>query len=275
MRRKPIEDDELYDPRYPRHMEVVRDGGRVSVPLMLSDSASGLVQRSPVMDARMRQHQSLLDHYSRVGASALRGSAHRPHCLISDSAEARIARAGAEQARDGWIAGLTDAWRNPVGPTVPRRGDDFEDIPPGSRSDFSSDVDNARLRQPGIDPDADDDGDDAERAYEERNRYLESAWKQGAQGPWARSVWAAQSAVKSGAPDNAARVEALRRRTTYERRDTMSDAEARQDRDQACDEMVNRLQNACAGRRVEGARKGPGPAGRTRPGFSRAGSACR
>jgi hypothetical protein len=76
--------------------------------------------------------------------------------------------------------------------------------------------------------------------------------------PYARSVWAAQNAIRSGAPDNSDRVEAMQRRMNlsqpyataasvaaerarYQPRDA---ATAQRIKDQAYFEMVERNQNA-------------------------------
>jgi hypothetical protein len=266
-------DDDLYERKYyPR--KVFKDGRGPRVPLMLSDSAPSLARRQPLMDARMQAHLRVLDGYRRIGSRFVRQ--HGPHEVRVTDASVMEARSEAERSRDRWIASLRDAYRPPQGGIVG----------PGAPSDYDwSDVDKARLRQPalntgplaGDDPDPDDDRDDddgmtdAERAYQERNAYLENAYKVGAPGayrgfdPYALSMWSSQNAISSGSPDAAAANEAyMRRLSAYDPRATaasvtaqnrryqpgardahpMSDSEARADRDHAYGEMLHRLETA-------------------------------
>jgi hypothetical protein len=113
-------DDDLddYDPRYfPR--KVFKDGRGPRVHLMLTDAAS---RRVPLMDARAREHQCLLDGYARIGAAAAAGTAgHRPGQVSLSDAMVRNARSKSEHARAEWVRKLKDMWRDgPVG-GIPRK----------------------------------------------------------------------------------------------------------------------------------------------------------
>jgi hypothetical protein len=89
--------DDIYDPRFfPR--KVVRDGGRVRVPLALTD---GMPDRTPpgraVFDARN----------------------HRPRFAVLGDAELQDARRRAAEARQEDIARISNAWRGPGNPPPP------------------------------------------------------------------------------------------------------------------------------------------------------------
>jgi hypothetical protein len=116
------DDDGLFDPAYPG-LKVVRDGGRVRVPLFLTDS--GMPDRTPprraVFDARN----------------------HRPR--FADLTDPRLQdglRAAAD-ARAKCIAELQDAWRTPIGgiggaahttaPPADQPDEDDDDLSPRDR----------------------------------------------------------------------------------------------------------------------------------------------
>jgi hypothetical protein len=115
------DDDGLFDPAYPG-LKVVRDGGRVRVPLFLTDSGMPDMTslRRAVFDARN----------------------HRPR--FADLTDARLQdglRAAAD-ARAKYIAELQDAWRTPIGgiggaphTTAPPadQPDDDDDLSPRDR----------------------------------------------------------------------------------------------------------------------------------------------
>jgi hypothetical protein len=121
-------DQEVFDRRHwPRR--VYRDGHGPHVRLTLTDAAS---RPRPLMDARMIEHQRLLDHYARLGAASAHNN--RPHAARLTDADMRKR----EAARQATIVEMRDAWKQPFG--------------------------DGRLRFAGIDPngdhDQDDDGDD-------------------------------------------------------------------------------------------------------------------
>jgi hypothetical protein len=232
-RRRYVDDDEpwddnLYEAKY-YPKRVFKDGKGPHVTLMLTDSAPARSRRPTLLDGyRLSDSQALL---------------HRPHQVSMNDAGVRTARVEAESARDEMIARLNDAWRHPladrlVGGGLPRDRDD------------------------------EDGDDDPDRAYEERNAYLQNAYKTGAPGvgfpapyhgpdPYALSVWSQQAAIRNGDPES---VDAMQRRMQafqpnataesvrgerYRPRDAMTDAAAaRSDKEAAYSEMLHRLENA-------------------------------
>jgi hypothetical protein len=88
------DDDDLYDPRYPGK-KVVRDGGKVHVPITLTDGMPDWMQapRRAVFDARH----------------------HRPRFADLTDARLQDGLKQAAEARSEWIKGLQDAWRAPTG----------------------------------------------------------------------------------------------------------------------------------------------------------------
>ena len=92
------DDDGLFDPAYPG-LKVVRDGGRVRVPLALADS--GMPDMTPprraVFDARN----------------------HQPRFAVLGDAELQDARRRAAEARQEYIARICDAHRGPGAELAP------------------------------------------------------------------------------------------------------------------------------------------------------------
>ena len=92
------DDDGPFDPAYPG-LKVVRDGGRVRVPLALADS--GMPDMTPprraVFDARN----------------------HQPRFAVLGDAELQDARRRAAEARQEDIARISNAWRGPGNPPPP------------------------------------------------------------------------------------------------------------------------------------------------------------
>jgi hypothetical protein len=218
LRRFDDDDDDLslYDPRWlKRGKKVVRDGGRVTVGLMLTDAASR--RFTPVMDARAREHERVLDSYR---LSDRQAAAHRPHeaTLSLSDADIRAARSRSEHAREQWIRRMQDQWSEPIGglPRKPPNGNGNGDDGDGNRDD-------------------DNDSDPRSASERARDAWIErqsNAWRdpvgRGAyagpnpahaySGPsdYARGVWSAQNAIRPGSPYAAEQVEAARRKTTRE-----------------------------------------------------------
>jgi hypothetical protein len=217
------DDEDLYDPAYPRHMKVVRDGGRASVPVMLTDSAS---RRVPLMDARAREHQRLLDGYSRIGAAAAQGTAgHRPGQVSLSDSVVRNARSRSEFARAEWIRKMQDQWSSPAG-GIPRSPSDDDDG-------------------------GDNGGDPVDAARQDYIRRITTDYQRGVvagptpsgaaygpPGPYARGAWASQAAVDPRSPDMWSQVERARRRVTMEGNDAGEDAKA-----QAWSDYCTRIAN--------------------------------
>ncbi len=91
MQRRPVDDDDddsLFDPAYPG-LKVVRDGGRVRVPISLTD---GMPSGRP---------------------------SWRPHRVAVSDAELRDARAARDAAYDARSRWLQDAWRGPGSELAP------------------------------------------------------------------------------------------------------------------------------------------------------------
>ena len=95
-----------YDKRYPGQ-RVIGDRGRVRVPIMLSDAMP------PEYRAAMSMSLQRND-----------AARHRPHQLVSDSAELRDAEREAARAYDERNDFLRDAWRSPSNPSPPDHDDD-------------------------------------------------------------------------------------------------------------------------------------------------------
>jgi hypothetical protein len=93
------EDPDLYDPKYPG-LRVVKDGKGVRVPIYMTDGMPPEWMRSlcPAPSDTLR---------------------HRPHQLVSDSAELRDAEREAARAYDERNDFLRDAWRSPSNPPPP------------------------------------------------------------------------------------------------------------------------------------------------------------
>jgi hypothetical protein len=84
------DDDGLFDPAYPG-LKVVRDGGRVRVPLALTDGMPDITPpRRAVFDARN----------------------HRPRFAVLGDAELQDAQRRAAEARQEYIARNCNAWRD-------------------------------------------------------------------------------------------------------------------------------------------------------------------
>jgi len=91
------DDDGLFDPAYPG-LKVVRDGGRVRVPLALTDGMPDITPpRRAVFDARN----------------------HRPRFAVLGDAELQDARRRAAEARQEDIARICNAWRGPGAELAP------------------------------------------------------------------------------------------------------------------------------------------------------------
>ena len=107
------DDDGPYDPRYPGQ-RVVADGGRVRVPVMLTD---GMPDWMPP-----RRRPALYD-----------ASAHRPHFAVVDASDPHVR--AAERAYEDRSRWLQDAWKTP---SVSQRDaapppDDDEELSPRDR----------------------------------------------------------------------------------------------------------------------------------------------
>jgi hypothetical protein len=102
-RRRFDDDDDLYDDegngpydkRYPGQ-RVIADRGKVSVPIMLTDSMP------PAYRAAISRRPALYD-----------ASAHRPHFAVVDASDPHVK--AAERAYHDRSKWLQDAWRNPSG----------------------------------------------------------------------------------------------------------------------------------------------------------------
>ena len=91
------DDDGLFDPAYPG-LKVVRDGGRVRVPLALTDGMPDITPpRRAVFDARN----------------------HQPRFAVLGDAELQDARRRAAEARQEYIARICDAHRGPGAELAP------------------------------------------------------------------------------------------------------------------------------------------------------------
>ena len=173
------DDDGPYDPRYPGQ-RVVADGGRVRVPVMLTDGMPDwMPPRRAVFDARNHR-----PHYADLSDAALQDGLRR--------AEA------AYEAHNRW---LEDAWRGPSNPPPPgpRPGESARDAyirnlqsayrtPPGQVvSDPDGEDDDPRAKANAIEaqrrrwtaeiPAKDAALADRDIAYGEYLDYLQNAWK--------------------------------------------------------------------------------------------------
>jgi hypothetical protein len=190
-------------------------------------------------------------------------------------------RARVETARDQWVRSLKDAWRTPQGGVIGAPApSDYDQTSGEALADPCGSPGRARWRLPGNNtrPLAGDDPDDpdndrdefpeseAERARLEYIDQVSNAYRAGAPvfSDYAKSVWSAQAAIRSGSPDAADQNEALTRRMSgYEpnataasvkaerlryKSDGLTDAEARADRRAAFNEYLHRLENAWKGR---------------------------
>jgi hypothetical protein len=232
------DDPDLYDPAYPGQ-RVIADGKGIRVPVQLTDAAAWMplppTRRFTIMDARVREHNRLLDSYRMSDSEA---AAHRPHeatATLSDSA-IHNARSKSEHARELWKLRLKDAWKSAAGPSpidTYGEGDD---------------------RDEAFDPD--DDLPDGVSASElERARWIDRMSRQwqdpmprgtyagpnpsggyGGPGRYAQSVWSAQNAIDPRSPGAWGQVERARRVTTRE-----SPTDAGDDRALAYSEYLNRV----------------------------------
>jgi hypothetical protein len=225
-----VEEEELRR----RKRMMVPDGGRVSVPLFLTDSAP---YRRPVFDGALHRPGPVID--------ALQGRAR-----VTDAAAGRRARCDDEYERRSNL--MADAWTwNKLGVLAPvavgdaprdawirristdyQRGAPRYDLDPTRSANNTTPLPN--------DDDDDDDGDGDSYATD----------------PYARSVWSAQTAIRSGSPDNADRVEAMQRRMSMSqlnataesvagerRRYRPRDAAAIADKETAYAEYCRRIEN--------------------------------
>jgi hypothetical protein len=204
LRRRFDDDDDDYDPKYPGK-RVFKDGLGPRVHLMLTDSSPR--RFVPVMDARAREHQRVLDSYRLTDAEAAR---HKPHEARLSDADVR----SRSEAREAMIAQARDAWKRPIGGVLSvNEPDDDED------------------------ENGDDDGvDPVEKARQDYITRTTNAWRE----PW-RGAGAGPSSAdayaKGNDPGRAANaVEAQRRRWTRE-----SPSDAGDDRARAYAEYCRRI----------------------------------
>ena len=148
MRRSRVDDDDdlsLYDPEWlARGKKVVRDGGVVRTSIMLMDGVPN--PRPMLFDA----------------------SRHRPHYVVSDSAEVRDAERAAARAYEAHNKWLQDAWRGKCNPPPPPLKDGES-----PRDAYIRRLSNAWTPQPDLparDPDDDDDPEAAATAVEAQRR---------------------------------------------------------------------------------------------------------
>jgi hypothetical protein len=240
-RRRRVDDDEVdesdFDPMYPRHMEVIRDGGRVRARMALMNGLPSWLpprRAQPMMDAR--SYQRVLDGYSRLGAAA----GHRPGQVSLTDSKVRYARTASEDARDAWIMEQQDAWKGAAtgpspGDVINGPDDDDDAMDPGDAPAGVSEADLERARWI-------DRMSNAWRDPVGRGAYAGPDLSHGYGGPsgYAEGVWSAQNAIRPGSAYAVHQVEAARRKTT---RESPTDA-ALSDRDAAYGEYLDYIQNA-------------------------------
>jgi hypothetical protein len=149
------DDDDLYDPAYPG-LKVVRDGGRIRVPIQLTDGAPPAwmrLPRRPVFDA----------------------AAHQPRYAVVDASDPHVQ--AAERAYEARNAYLRDAWRGrgTTAPPAPRDGESPRDA-------YIRQISNMWRMQPGqADPDDDGNGNggDADDIEAQRQRWLQPGARPG------------------------------------------------------------------------------------------------
>jgi hypothetical protein len=219
--------DGPFDKRYPRHMKVIADRGRVRVPMYMTDGMPDWVPRRPMFDASAHR-----PHQARITASAVRDAAEAAYDAMCARLEdgwlwgkehVRAPVAVGDSPRDAWIKRQENAWKTPtVRPDLQGRFDQYRTPRPDDDDDDN-----------GLDYTADPGDDD-----------------------YARSVWAAQNAIAGGRPEAAAQVEATQRRMSMSqpnataagvaaerRRYRRHDAEAIADKETAYAEYCRRIQN--------------------------------
>jgi hypothetical protein len=184
VRRRWLDDDDdlsAFDPKFlAKGKRVYRDGFGPKVHLMLTDSAP--YARRPVFDARNHMpHEARLSDAARQRARC--DDAYEAMCNRNEGAwtwnkpHVRAPVAVGDSPRDAWIRRSEDAWRTPT---------------PRFDLDTTRSAGNTTLS-----PTPDDDEDNGSDI---------------ATDPYARNYWSSVKAIRSGSPDNAARVEAAQRR---------------------------------------------------------------
>jgi hypothetical protein len=180
MRRRWVDDEDDLHAFEPRHLargkRVYRDGYGPSVKLYMTDAAPS---RRAVFDARAH-----IPHEARLTDAARRRCEDAREAMIADACSGwtynkeplapLVTDAG--RAREAWIRRSQDAWRN------------------GS---VRYDLDTTHAGNTTLSPRSDDEEDSGFEI---------------ATDPYARNYWSSVEAIRSGSPDNAARVEAAQRR---------------------------------------------------------------
>jgi hypothetical protein len=250
------EEDDLsaFDPKHlARGKRVYRDGYGPKVHLMLTDS-------SPYARARMFDASAHRPHQARLTDAAIRrrarcDDAYEAMCDRNESAwtwgkEHVLAPVAVGDARSDYIRRISTDWQRgavrydldpyrSAGNTTMNGGRSVAGPPTGGGhpDEYQPNATTASQYRTPL-PADEDDGEDFDYTATD---------PEGGDDDYARSVWTAQRAVRSGAPDNAARVEALRRRTSYEdggRYEQRDAATAQAIKDEAYAQMCARLQDA-------------------------------